>query len=58
MLLFQDIGFWHDLVVEKMPGSRVAVPIVDPEFNVCYYLVCKKNVSKKTIDRFSIPSYS
>ena len=22
MLLFQDIGFWHDLVVEKMPDSR------------------------------------
>lgn len=21
MLLFQDIGFWHDLVVEKMPES-------------------------------------
>lgn len=82
MLLFQDIGFWHDLVVEKMPdsrflvqterytfmelienstmpvfatdyafdsfsdsasaGSRVAVPIIDPEFNVSYYLVCKK----------------
>lgn len=85
MLLFQDIGFWHDLVVEKMPdsrflvqterytfkelienstmpvfttdysfdsfpasiavGSRVAVPIIDPEFNVSYYLVCKKNLS-------------
>ena len=22
MLLFQDIGFWHDLVKEKMPDSR------------------------------------
>ena len=22
ILLFQDIGFWHDLVVEKMPDSR------------------------------------
>lgn len=22
MLLFQDIGFWHDLVVEKMPDSK------------------------------------
>ena len=82
MLLFQDIGFWHDLVVEKMPDSRflvqterytflelvensimpsfatdffqnafpdsqpavarVAVPIQDPEFNVTFYLVCKK----------------
>lgn len=91
MLLFQDIGFWHDLVVEKMHdsrflvqterytfmelienstmpvfttdysfdsshgsvpiGSRVAVPIIDPEFNVSYYLVCKKNLSKKIIDR-------
>lgn len=25
MLLFQDIGFWHDLVVEKMPDSRFLV---------------------------------
>lgn len=87
MLLFQDIGFWHDLVVEKMPDSRflvqterytfmelienstmpvfttdycrntlpetlpamarVEVPITDPEFNVSYYLVCKKEHSKK-----------
>ena len=87
MLLFQDIGFWHDLVVEKMPDSkflvqterytflelvenstmpvfttdyshnvlpdtipalsRVAVPITDTEFNVSYYLVCKKEHSKK-----------
>lgn len=91
MLLFQDIGFWHDLVVEKMPdsrflvqterytfmelienstmpvfttdyvlnanpcaapiGSRVTVPISDPEFNVTYYLVCKKEDSKKIIKR-------
>lgn len=91
MLLFQDIGFWHDLVVEKMPdslflvqterytfmelienstmpvfttdysfdslpdaipvGSRVAVSIIDPEFNVTYYLVCKKSASKKLIER-------
>ncbi len=91
MLLFQDIGFWHDLVVEKMPdsrflvqterytfmelienstmpvfttdysfdslpdsvsiGSRVAVPITDPAFNVSYYLVCKRNASPKIIDR-------
>lgn len=89
MLLFQDIGFWHDLVVEKMPDSRflvqterytfseltqnstmpifttdyfqnpfpdtasaisrVAVPITDPEFNVSYYLVCKKDQSEKFI---------
>lgn len=89
MLLFQDIGFWHDLVVEKMPdsrfllqterysfmelienstmpvfttdyafdsvsdvgpalaGSRVEVPITDPEFNVSYYLVCRKEDSQK-----------
>jgi len=87
MLLFQDIGFWHDLVVEKMPDSRflvqterytflelienstmpvfttdyyhnelidsipapsrVAVPITDPEFNVSYYLVCRKEHSQK-----------
>lgn len=87
MLLFQDIGFWHDLVVEKMPDSRflvqtksysllelienstmpvfttdyfhdyfsntesavsrIAVPITDPEFNISYYLVCKKEHSKK-----------
>lgn len=25
MLLFQDIGFWHDLVKEKMPDSRFLV---------------------------------
>ena len=25
MLLFQDIGFWHDLVVEKMPASEFLV---------------------------------
>lgn len=25
MLLFQDIGFWHDLVEEKMPDSRFLV---------------------------------
>lgn len=78
MLLFQDIGFWHDLVVEKMPDSRflmqserytfaelarnstlsmfttdalpfsiveenrVQIPIVDPEFNVTYHAVCRK----------------
>lgn len=87
MLLFQDIGFWHDLVVQKMPdsrflvqterysfselienstmpvfttdyfhnpfseavhtASRVEVPITDPEFNVSYYLVCKKEYTKK-----------
>lgn len=87
MLLFQDIGFWHDLVVEKMPDSRflvqterysflelienstmpvfttdyyrdklsdnapaslrVEVPITDPEFNVSYYLVYRKEHSSK-----------
>lgn len=90
MLLFQDIGFWHDLVVEKMPdsrflvqterytfmelienstmpafttdysfnaypdtapvSSRITVPITDPEFNVSYYLACKKEDSKKIIN--------
>ena len=25
MLLFQDIGFWHDLVVNKMPDSRFLI---------------------------------
>ena len=25
MLLFQDIGFWHDLVVDKMPDSRFLI---------------------------------
>ena len=89
MLLFQDIGFWHDLVVEKMPDSRflvqterytfwelienstmpvfttdyyrnlstdampatsrVEIPITDPEFNVSYYLACKKEHAKKLI---------
>ena len=87
MLLFQDIGFWRDLVEEKMPDSRflvqterytfrelvenstlpsfttdfyqvslslttanethVKIPIADPEFNVTYYLVCKKKNAKK-----------
>lgn len=78
MLLFQDIGFWHDVVVEKMtdsrflmqterysfmeliensvmpafstdmhpdpspPKDRVDIPITDPEVQVTYYLVCKK----------------
>ena len=87
MLLLQGIGFWHDLVVDKMPDSRfliqtehdtflelienstmpcfatdafrnvfpdaspapnrIAVPIADPEFNISYYLVCRKaNQSK------------
>lgn len=90
MLLFQDIGFWHDLVIEKIPdsrflaqterytfwelienspmpifttdyyhnalpdtmpaSSRVAVPITVPKFNVSYYLVCKKEHSKKFCD--------
>lgn len=83
MLLFQEIGFWHDLVAEKMPDSRflvqterysflelvenstmpsfttdydghdpvseaaaigrVAVPIADLDFNVCYYLVSQRD---------------
>ena len=82
MLLFQEIGFWHDLVKEKMPDSRflvqadrytfkeliknstmpvfttdypdgalpdasfgtdrIKVPILDPEFNVSYYLACDR----------------
>lgn len=80
MLLFSEIGFWHDITIEKMPHShfllqnerysfeelivnsvlpcfttnlvannnnqlfenRVCVPITDPEVNVTYYLVCKK----------------
>ncbi|MBD5499166.1 MAG: hypothetical protein HDR11_15690 [Lachnospiraceae bacterium] len=25
MLLFHDIGFWHDLVVDKMPDSRFLI---------------------------------
>lgn len=82
MLLFQDIGFWHDLVSEKMPDSRfllqterysflelvensvlpsfatdlvgqspppkdrVTIPITDPEVQITYYLVCKKEQKK------------
>lgn len=82
MLLFQDIGFWHDLVSEKMPDSRflvqserysflelvensvlpsfstdlfpqspppkdrVSIPITDPEVQITYYLVCKKELKK------------
>lgn len=84
MLLFQNIGFWYDIVREKMPDSRflvqserysleelilnsvlpcfstnltladssgrenrVHVPITDPEVNVEYYLVCKKENRQK-----------
>lgn len=82
MLLFQDIGFWYDLVSEKMPDSRflvqserysfqelvensvlpsfstdlssllptprerVDIPITDPEVQVTYYLVCKREHKK------------
>lgn len=93
MLLFQDIGFWHDLVVEKMPDShflvqterysfkelienstmpvfttdysydaaavsfstpdRVSVPITDPEFNVSYYFVCRRDHAGKFPGLFS-----
>lgn len=84
MLLFSDIGFWHDIVTDKMPdsrflvqnerysfgelilnsvlpcfttdlayrsdfdrGDRVRIPISDPEVNVSYYLVCKKENTKR-----------
>ena len=82
MLLFQEIGFWHDLVSKKMPDSRflmqterytflelienssmpvfttdayqgpvshdrVSVPITDPEFNVTYFLVYKRENKKE-----------
>lgn len=93
MLLFQDIGFWHDLVAEKMPDShflvqterysfkelienstmpafttdysydataasfstpdRVSVPITDPEFNVSYYFVCRRDHAVKYPGLFS-----
>lgn len=93
MLLFQDIGFWHDLVAEKMPDShflvqterysfkeliensimpafttdysydaaaasfstpdRVSVPITDPEFNVNYYFVCRRDHAVKYPGLFS-----
>lgn len=83
LLLFSEIGFWADIVKEKMPdskflvqnerytfqeliansilpcftsdivlgqnresGSRVAVPIDDPEVNVTYFLVCMKKNRK------------
>lgn len=79
ILLFQDIGFWKDIVKEKMPNSkfleqsdrytfdeliknstlpcftsnlvydskesnndRIALPIIDEEVNITYYLVYKK----------------
>lgn len=84
MLILSKIGFWYDLVKEKMPDSRflvqterysldelimnsvlpcfitnlsggdkvvnekrVCVPITDPEVNVTYYLVCKKESRKR-----------
>ena len=88
MLLFQDIGFWYDLVSEKMPDSRfllqterysfmelvensvlpsfatdlasqspppkdrVTIPITDPEVQVVYYLVCKKDQRKTFLTMF------
>ena len=91
MLLFSDIGFWHDIVTEKMPnsrflvqnerysfeelilnsvlpcfttdisyrsefdqGGRVRVPITDPEVNVSYYLVCKKENEKRFAALFNL----
>ena len=88
MLLFSEIGFWADIVKNKMPdsrflvqnerysfeelitnsalpcftsdlvlaqnglrGDRIAVPINDPEVNVTYYLVCRKE-NKKAFDGF------
>lgn len=84
MLLFSEIGFWRDLVTQKMPDSRflvqnerytleelivnsvlpcfitnlsggneslkekrVCVPIADPEVNVTYYLVCKRENGRR-----------
>lgn len=90
MLLFSEIGFWHDIVVKMMPDSRflvqnerysleelilnsvlpcfttdlvhdadsaaenrIRIPITDPEVNVTYYLVCKKENRKNFTTLFT-----
>lgn len=89
MLLFQEVGFWKDIVDNMLPDSRfliqneryslmeliensvmpafttdlanqygtsknrICVPITDPEVNVSYYLVCKKENRKKFSSLFS-----
>lgn len=89
LLLFQEVGFWKDIVDKKLPDSRfliqneryslmeliensvmpafttdlanqygtsenrVCIPITDPEVNISYYLVCKKENRKKYSSLFS-----
>lgn len=66
MLLFQDIGFWHDLVVEKMPDSRFLVQterytfmeLIEnstmPVFTTDYFCDTFANASLMT-NRISVP---
>lgn len=40
--------YYHNAFPDTtLTSSRVAVPITDPEFNVSYYLVCKKEDAEK-----------
>ena len=40
--------YYHNELLGSTPApSRVVVPITDPEFNVSYYLVCRKEYSQK-----------
>lgn len=66
MLLLQDIGFWHDLVVEKMPDSRFLVQTeqytfmelvensIMPVFATDFFCGTIQN-SSLALDRVSVP---
>ena len=45
MLLFQDIGFWHDLVVDKMPDSR-------------FLIQTERYTFLELIENFTMPSFA
>lgn len=49
MLLFQDIGFWHDLVTEKMPDSRFFIQSESYSF--------QELISNSTISVFTTDAY-
>lgn len=49
MLLFQDIGFWHDLVTEKMPDSRFMIQSESYSFQE---LIANSTISVFTTDAY------
>lgn len=49
MLLFRDIGFWHDLVTEKMPDSRF---IIQSESYSFQELIANSTISVFTTDAY------